>query len=65
MSPLGYKEKLSRKPTRPNRLKHYNVNIYKYVFVLCTIFGARRQLNPTLWTRFHYDDNDDVRQRCA
>jgi len=24
-----------------------------------TIFGARRQLNPTLWTRFHYDDDDD------
>lgn len=26
---------------------------------MCTIFGARRQLNLTLCTRFHYDDDDD------
>jgi len=26
---------------------------------MCTIFGARRQLNLTLWTRFHYDDDYD------
>lgn len=31
---------------------------------MCTIFGARRQLNLTLWTRFHCDDDYDDDDEC-